>query len=395
MSSPLWEQARIAVRDRDTATLSKLATDVVEAKISEPERNAILALLEASRDEYDAAKKRLIGASKKRKLDEHEKLVLGFMILDTDPAKAKKLFGEAAKAKLKDPRIPEGLGITAVDRGFVDDGIRLLSRAVADDEKSWSARYALGMAKSTKGDAAGARADFEAVAKMRPEFEPAWLGYAAMSIQCGRAGEASQVLGQLIKVSGPREKLFYAYVDCLAAAGDVAKALAVLTPVTNASRDPALLFDYVELCIVGNFLDPALKTLRKIDTIKPKMARTWVLRGQVYERSEPKMLDEAIAAYEQALAFDPTYGRAKNALALALIRANEGKNLDKAAQLLSAAAKDEADASSTIALSNLAQLRFSEGRKKDAKRLAEGVLKRKGAPAGALAQAQKIIEFCS
>lgn len=392
MSSPLWERTRVAIRDRDADTLASIAKEITGAKLPEGVENAILAQLEMGRGEDAAAHRRLVGASKKRPLVPQEKLVLGFLMIDKEPAKAKKLFTEATKGKLDDPRIPEGLGITAADRGYDDDAIRLLSRAVAADEKSWSARYALGMAKAKKGDAAGARVDFEAVCKMRPEYEPAWLGFAAMAIQSGQAAQASQVLGSLVKATrAQRPKIYYAYVDCLAAAGDYAKACAVITPVANASRDPELLFDYVELCVRGRFLEPALKTLRKIDKIKPKLPRTWVLRGTVFEMSEPPMVEDAITAYRTALQFDSEYGRAKNALALLLMRKNEHTNFDEAAKLLSAAAKDKKDPASATALSNLALLRLTEGKDDAAKRLAEAVLTRKNLPPNARAQAEKIL----
>lgn len=391
MSHPLWQRVRIAVRDRDLDAIKKLERQIDEAEppVSESEKNALSAQILMFKGEEGAARKKLISTSKKRALDVHEKLVLGLLLIEEAP-KAKKLFAAAAKGGLKDPRIAEGLGATLLDMGEVEAALEQLTQAVEADDKSWSARFARGMGYVANDDTYEALADFEAVAKMRPDFEPAWLGFAAQAIKAGKAAEASQVLGPLVESTPGREKLMLAYVDCLVHAGDLSRALAAFTPLANSSRDPGLLCTYAELCLQGDFLAPAQQTLDKIEKIDAEHAYLWLLRGQLCELSEPRDVRGAITAYNKAVELDKKFIEAINALGLLLMRDTEYGDLGRAGKLLSGAAKSKTQGGAA-ALANLALLRLTEGKKDEAKRLASSVLKRKKASAAARAQAEKIL----
>ncbi len=386
----LWQRVRIALRDRDSAVLVALEKELQQAgaSLEAPVRNALAAQFALGRGDEATARRLLIGASKKRPLDPREKLILGIVLVDEAP-KARKLFSAAGKG-FKDPRIPEGLGTTMVDMGEVEPGIKMLRRAVKDDPASWSARFGLGMAQVIANQPAAAREDFEAVVRMRPDYEPAWLGLAAQSIAIGKAAEASQVLGKLLKLAPDREKLLLAYVDCLVHAGDLPKALAALTPLANASRDPGLLLDYVELCMSGGFLEPAAKTLAKTEKLAPKEPTVWMLKGQLFERQAEPDLAEALAAYEKALELDSESSRAQNALGLLLMSRSPHEDIPRAAALLKAATSASGPAGGA-ALCNLALLHLGEGRKQEANKYAQQVLGHDGTAPATRAQAQRIL----
>ena len=391
----MWHRVRIALRDRDHDTLAKLESELPSAKppIPPPVKNALAAQFRMAQGDEAGAKRLLIGASKKRPLDPHEKLILGFLLLDDAP-KARGLFNGAAKARLRDPRIPEGLGTTMVDMGEVDKGLDMLGRAVRDDPRAWSARFTLGMAHVAKEQAAEALEQFEAVCKLHPDFEPAWLGYAAQSIVVGRAAEASRVLGPVVGKLKGRDELLLAYVDLLVHAGDVAKGLAAMTPLANASRDPEFLFEYIELCLFGRFLEPAELTLKKAEQLDAKRPRLWVLKGRIHELSNPPDLDEALACYDRALALDKKDGHALNAKGLALLqkaRAGDQAALGQAAKLLDVIARRK-DKVGALGLANLALLKLTRGEKAEAAKLAKIVLRRSQCPPAARVQAQRILE---
>ena len=391
MTLSLWDRARVALRDRDAQAVEALKKeiDAAEPPLPAPKKNALLAQLLMAKGDEPGAKRALIGASKKRPLDPHEKLVLGMLLIEDAP-KARKLFTAAGKGNLRDPRIPEGLGVTMVDMGEIDKGIKMLRRSIKDDDKSWRAQFALGMAFVVKGDASKAHEQFEIVVRMRPDYEPAWLGFAAQSIAIGKAAEASRVLGPVVGKAPGRDKLLLAYVDLLLHAGDSMRALAALTPLANDSRDPGLLLDYTELCLQCGYLDQATIILEKIEKIDAEQSRLWLLRGQIGELSEPRDVPASLAAYERALKVDKHYGRAMNALGLLLMRKTEHTDFARAGKLLSVAAKKK-DSWGAVALANFALLRLTEDKSDEARRLAESVLKRKVVPAAARAQAEKII----
>lgn len=383
-----WTRTRIAVRDRDADALAAIRTSI--GSEPGPIQNAIEAQLEWAEGDERAARRRLIKTSKERPLDPHEKLVLGMLLLE-EPAKARKLFNAASKANLKDPRVVEGLGTVAADEGKLDEAERLLTKAVSADEESWSARFALAMTYANKGDAPKAAEHFEAVCKMRPDYEPAWLGFARFSVLTGQAARASRVLGPIVESAPGRDKLLLAYVDCLASAGDIPKALAAFTLLANKTRDPDLLLDFAEMCLSGGFIEPADQTLARVARIDGNHRRLWILRGAAEELREPRNVPRAIEAYEKALESSPKYGRALNALGLLLMREGEHTDLKRAAQLLDRGAKNKKDPDSTASLCNLALLRLAEGKNAEAAKLAKIVLGKANISAGARKQAEKII----
>lgn len=393
MSRSLWHSVRVAIRDRDEAAIAKLPEEIAAARppLSPPVKNALEAQLRQAKGDEAGARRLLIGASKKRPLDPHEKLILGLLLIEDAP-KARKLFGAAAKAGLRDPRIPEGLGATMVDMGDLDEGLKMLARAVKDDPKSWSARFAQAMALARRGDHEAALAGFEKVAKLRPDFEPAWLGFAAQSIAVGKAAFASQVLGPLVKKLPGRDKLMLAYVDCLVHAGDLKKALAAFTLLANRSRDVGLLADYVELCLQGGFLEPAAKTIDKIEHIDPKFPRGWLLRGKLGEQSEPRDVRGAIAAYEAAMKMDPSYLRAHVSLARVLMLESDETDFARAATLLEGVLAADDGELAAVALANLALLRLREEKAGEARRLARAAFDHRGSTPAAKAQAKKILD---
>jgi tetratricopeptide (TPR) repeat protein len=297
----LWRRVASAMRDKDLAALSALELESQQktTSVKGPVLNALAAQFRSAKGDDSGALELLAKAARERALVPEEQLIMGFLVID-DPARAHGLFRAAAK-ELDDPRTWEGLGITLVDLGKVGAGIKMLERAVQRDRASWSARYALGVARATAGRSAEALEDFEAVAKMRPNYEPAWLGLAAQAIAAGRAAEASVVLGRLVRAAPGREKLLLAYVDCLVHAGELPQALQTLTPYANSSRDPKLLIAYATLCLKGEFIGQARLMLAKIRRLAPAHALAAFPSDPGFEGQTARQLSSQLSQYRQAL----------------------------------------------------------------------------------------------
>ena len=287
MKSPLWDLVREALRDREVKAIDRIEQELSQAtgSLPEPIFNALAAQIALLRGDERGARRCLIGASKKRPLDPHEKLILGFVLIQ-DPSKAEKLFRAAADAQISDPRVSEGLGLVAIREGRMDDGILHLSKSVQEDPRNWSACYALAMALMHQGRYAQAGARFEETVKLQPDFEPAWLGLAAAGIQTGRAAEVSEAMRRIVQAAPQREKLTLAYVDCLRHAGDFESAAKALTPIADRTQDVDMLFDYVGLCLRGSLSESATKALKKIEQIDPKQPRLQIYRNKLKELTE-------------------------------------------------------------------------------------------------------------
>ena len=383
-----WVRAREALRDRNSSELDALEAELGTLKESASFLNALRAQVALGREDLDAARRLLIGASRKRPLDPHEKLMLGLVI--DDPKKATKLLHDAEKAGLDDPRIPEGLGVAAARAGQLDEAVELFQKAAKLDPKSWSAQYALATAFMERGDFADAGEAYETTAKLRPDFEPAWLGLADAGMRCGQAAKVSRILGRVAQMAPDRQNLHIAYARCLMQGGDLRKAVAVLTPWARASDDVRLLFDYVELCMRAGFVDSARAALARVAKLDQKEPRLWLYRGLIAERSEPQDVPAALAAYEKALELDPNNTTARNALALLLMRPTDHEDHDRADALLTEASRDTSP-NGWAALSNLALLRRQQERAQEAVELAKRVVAQAAPRSGAYVQAEKLI----
>ena len=390
-SSSLWERVRVAWRDLDAS-----AVEPLQQALRSPEgqqlprqvQNAIEAQLTLVAGDSKAARRLLIAASKKRPLDPHEKLVLSFLLIE-DVDKATKLIQAVLKSGLRDPRIPEVLGQVAARAGRVEESIKHLRQAVKIDPENWSAFYALGRSFMRLGQAGPAHQAFQALVKLRRDFEEGWLGLAASAVEPAQARGTAQMLAPLVE-SSATERLMLAYADCLVKAGDMAKAIEAMAPFGEKSDQVGIVLDYVELCMTAGALDRAKIGLQRAEGLDAQQSRLWLFKGQLAELQTPPDVPSALAAYEKAVSLDKKSARLKNALALLLMRPTDHVDFNRAEKLLTAGAKEKSMAG-LAAMSNLALLHRQQERDAEAVQVAQRVVAL--APAGSKAreQAEKLV----
>lgn len=392
---PLWESFRIALRDRDAGALPALEGELKKQKLEVGVKMALEAFLAQARGKGPEALGRLRAAAKHRKAGPLESLALGHLLLDEGDAKgAKDAFSIAAADKLKDPRLPAGQAAALLALGEIDQAHRLAEQAVNQDPRYSFPRYVLGLVASHKSDLKAARALFEQVTHDDPEFLPGWLGYAAQSMALGKGGEIIARLTPIAAAHPQHPGVQMALADALRQAGQLDRAIEVLTPVASQSRDPGLVLDYAELCVVAGQLSVAKAALAVLQQLDPASARAHILRGQVLEQDQPKDFKGAVAAYRDALAAAPKSTRAMVALGLLLMRETEVKDWPQAEVLLRRAVELESPPS-IPALLNLAILRAQQGSIAEAKALAQQVLARRPKDPSVVDQAQRIAELPS
>lgn len=317
MAQPIWQTAYRAVRDRDLDAVASIERTLAGSGhgLSEGVVNALGAQFDELRGDEAAALARYEQVREQRALVPEEKLVFGWLLIDTPQSPSAKWFAELRRSSLKDPRVLEGLGRISALHGRGKEALELFERVLQADPKRWSARFQAGLLQLEQGQRAAARSAFEQVVKARPDFEPAWLAYARASALSGpdEAYEASGVLKRAVETFPGRQGLELALVDCLACSGRVADALTAFTPLANRSNDPDILGDFVGLCLQGGFLEPAETMLGNIERLNPEFPRLWYLRGLLARARSDE--PEAKSYFEKALGFDPSYAPAKAALA--------------------------------------------------------------------------------
>jgi Tfp pilus assembly protein PilF len=354
-SHPLWEKARIALRDGRFEAIDEIRREVKRDKLPGEVASALeIELLFAAGDKAQA-NRLLAEVRRARALGPHEKLVAAHLALEEHRIEeAAELLFAAKKAGLRDPRIAAGLGQVEAARSKPKDALFHLEEALRRDPKQWHARFLLGCVLLELGDKSKACACFERVTKDRREFEPGWRAYA-----------------HALEESGRRER-----------------ALEVLSALAKRSSSPELLLQYAELCTVSGHVDAAKSALAKLQWQDRIPAGAHLLRGRIAETERDAA--SALAHYRKAIAADPRSSRIKNALGRLLMLDTPVKNLCEAAEVLESAVRAE-HPPPVAPLLNLAIVRAQEGKADLAKKLAERVLAMKPSDPSFVEQAERLI----
>src|SRR5262245_17614696 len=124
----LWNQVRCAIRDGRQEDISRLAIEVEQNReLSEDVRSALKAQFMIARGKAQEARRYLTTRSKVKTLGPHEQLILGHLLLEA-PVEAERLL-HGAQVGLDDPRVAEGLGLAALERGNHVDAVRWLKKS--------------------------------------------------------------------------------------------------------------------------------------------------------------------------------------------------------------------------------------------------------------------------
>jgi tetratricopeptide (TPR) repeat protein len=190
-----------------------------------------------------------------------------------------------------------------------------IADAVADDaDDAPRARYLAGEAWLVLGDAAKAQTSFEAVLARRPDAVPAMLGLARARSAQGQHEEAEKgARGAVAKESTPESRRVLGEVLLAAGKGEEAEKLLQALH-KEAPKDPFVARAYAEARLRAGDFKQAAAVGSKLAKALPKHPMGPFLEGLGLERQSKD--DEAIAAYEQALARDDKFLDAHKNLAI-------------------------------------------------------------------------------
>jgi Flp pilus assembly protein TadD len=158
----------------------------------------------------------------------------------------------------------------------------------------------------SRGDFAGAAAQYEAALKTSPDYVPALLSYAHLQDHQNKLGEATKLYERAVKVN-PKEATAYNDLGlCLARRGMAADALSAMGKAVQLQPDKALYRNNLAVVLVDQHrIDDALSELRAVDT---EAVANYDIGILLEQRKQDAL---AQAHFQRALELDPQFTDAR------------------------------------------------------------------------------------
>lgn len=228
--------------------------------------------------------------------------------LALDPSKADFHYGVAAlilqqRSETEDPTEPMGMGARNETSEPVEEGIRLLEKALELDPAHLKARMHLGRTYHQQNMRSKALRQFEAVVARDPRY--AWAHYhlAAIYLDAGQFQEALQALQQEVEDHPDAGQARLELADLLLQLGKPRPALAQLTAVSPESRTvslPDLHFGLAKVYGRLGELDKAIEAARRSIRLLPDNPVAHRLLARLYrDAGESEQARQALESYRE------------------------------------------------------------------------------------------------
>jgi tetratricopeptide (TPR) repeat protein len=337
--SETWRELIAVVQSDDQAALDAFEATLDERGLHPSFRSAIDAQLKIARGQHQSAWEQLVAASKERELGPHERLMRGLLFMEQGRLHhALEDLKAARRSKLWDPRVEGGIANIALERGDDEPAERFLIRSLEKAPEQWPERMKLCLVQRRMGKFQAALDSAARVTAEAPDFEDGWLMRAGILVDLGRAQEALALVLPVARDNEEWVRLRVAVVDILRANGRYDEAIGTLAPIAVKYGDPHLLMDLIELYLLVDQIDAADAMFELIEAIRVDSARIAFLQGAVAEAKGPPHHEEAMRQFEVAMAQDPTFWRAADALGSLLSLEGPLMNLARARDLYEQAA---------------------------------------------------------
>jgi tetratricopeptide (TPR) repeat protein len=209
----------------------------------------------------------------------------------------------------------------AFQAGNYEQVLTLCAAVSAESEDYPRALYLGGEAHLSLGQYEAAETAFKALAALRPKAVAALVGMGRSQLGLGRAEDAVKTLRGAVKADRRDLCAQRALGEALAAAGQPKEAASILTKAFDGDRKSALTGRALVAVLLGlEATAEAGSAARKLVKAAPENPMGYFLMGLALDREGKS--DEAIAAYEQALAKDDAFLDAHKNLAILCHTAN-------------------------------------------------------------------------
>jgi tetratricopeptide (TPR) repeat protein len=193
--------------------------------------------------------------------------------------------------------------------------VELAAAVPEDSEDAPRARYLAGEAHLALGDAAAAEEEFRAVLAKRPAALPAKVGLGRALTSLGKGEEAEKVLDDARKQDGKDVSVQRALGEMWTARDEVDKAVKVLEAAYKADpTDASTVRALAEARLRGDDLKQVVRLGEKLAKALPKHPMGPFVKALALEKDRKD--DEAIVAYEEAIARDDRFLDAHKNLAI-------------------------------------------------------------------------------
>ncbi len=247
------------------------------------------------------------------------------------PGEALAVLEPVTQSEQTDVAALEVLAVALTALGDLEAAENAARRIVESDSGSGSGDYQFGRIAETRGDINEAISFYKRALQKDPALLAALQALVSVSLSGGRSNEAIEASQQFIAdnpdQSGARLLLASAYLQ----AGRASAAEQEFKQLI--ADEPALPQAYVNLAAVyDDDSDQRYETLRRGLRANPEDLRLGILLGLEYERHG--RVDDAIAAYEEAMALNPDNALVPNNLAMLLLdHRSDESNLGRAMEL--------------------------------------------------------------
>ena len=218
-------------------------------------------------------------------------------------AEAERLYKKVIKADPKNANALNLLGTIAFSRNRTAEAEVLYRRALAANPRMASGQFNLGNLLSITGDHAGALAAYDRALALEPQSADAHLNRGALLQKMDRPDEAIAALTRFIAMAPRDARGHYNLAQCLKAQSQFAQAeesYARVLSLQPQHRDAHLAL--AEIHTRNDHIAEALRHTRLAIAIQPT-PESYSNLGDLLRRA--KLLNEALAAHEQALAVRP------------------------------------------------------------------------------------------
>jgi tetratricopeptide (TPR) repeat protein len=199
------------------------------------------------------------------------------------------------QARAKDPKYQYNLGLVYLNQSnlnpnYIDEAIKYFVKALALDTRYYLAWNAIGLAQSFKGNLEESAKAYQKCLEIYPDFTEAHNNLATIYQELNQPEKAEAELQKaLLDLAYQTRELPY--------------------------------YNLARLYLAQNRLELALDHVQKAIQIRPRLAMAHNLKGMVLERQNK--LEDALAAYEQAVKIVPDDILFSFNLAAAYFKANE------------------------------------------------------------------------
>jgi tetratricopeptide (TPR) repeat protein len=217
----------------------------------------------------------------------------------------------------------------------------------------------------------------ERALKLNPLYPPVYVVWTLVLQQLGKLDAAEELLRKGLELMPEQPELLHHLGNVLAALGNVPESIAIAQHLAQEfPEDPSAQGNFARMLMATGHRAEALELCRELSQRGMATAQTKSIEAMVLEAAEPPDVAGAVAAWREAMALDPEDWAAANNLGNLLMRLEESRPGEKAAEAIAVLSEARRRAPGRVEpVLNLAIAHARKGDKAQSQTLAREVLR--------------------